>query len=64
MTTENEVKVRPTLTNMEVGDKVIFSITKTKGVRAQASDLGLILERKYRTTTDRANRIIIVTRVS
>ena len=40
---ENQVKVRPTLTDLEVGKAVTFPIEKTKSVRAQASDLGLIL---------------------
>lgn len=49
---ENQVKVRPTLTDLEVGKAVTFPIEKTKSVRAQASDLGLILNRKYQTETD------------
>ena len=58
---ENQVKVRPTLTDLEV---VTFPIEKTKSVRAQASDLGLILNRKYQTETDREKRIITVIRIS
>lgn len=61
---ENQVKVRPALTALEVGGKITFPIAKTKSVRAQASDLGLILDRKYQTETDRAKRIIVVTRLS
>lgn len=61
---ENQVKVRPTLTDLEVGKAVTFSIEKTKSVRAQASDLGLILNRKYQTETDREKRIITVIRIS
>lgn len=61
---ENQVKVRPTLTDLEVGKAVAFPIEKTKSVRAQASDLGLILERKYKTETDREKRIITVIRIS
>lgn len=45
---ENQVKVRPTLTDLEVGKAVTFPIEKTKSVRAQASDLGLILNRSTR----------------
>ena len=61
---ENQVKVRPTLTDLEVGKAVTLPIEKTKSVRAQASDLGLILNRKYQTETDREKRIITVIRIS
>lgn len=61
---ENQVKVRPTLTDSEVGKAVTFPIEKTKSVRSQASDLGLILNRKYQTETDREKRIITVIRIS
>lgn len=40
---ENQVKVRPALTDLKVGGEITFPIAKTKSVRAQASDLGLIL---------------------
>ena len=49
---ENQVKVRPALTDLKVGGEITFPIAKTKSVRAQASDLGLILDRKYQTETD------------
>lgn len=58
---ENQVKVRPALRELNVGETVTFPIARTKVVRAQASDLGLILERKYKTETDRGKRIIIPT---
>lgn len=60
---ENEVKVRPALTSLEVGERIIFPIEKTKSIRTQASDLGLILDRKYKTETSRENRTITVTRM-
>lgn len=61
---EKQVKVRPTLTNLGIGKTVTFPIEKTKSVRTQASDLGLILDRKYQTETDREKRIITVIRIS
>lgn len=61
---ENQVKVRPALRELKVGETVTFPIARTKVVRAQASDLGLILERKYKTETDREKRIITVIRIS
>ena len=61
---ENQVKVRPALRELNVGETVTFPIARTKVVRAQASDLGLIHERKYKTETDREKRIITVIRIS
>lgn len=60
----NQVKVRPALSKLNVGETVTFPIARTKVVRVQASDLGLILERKYKTETDRTKRVIIVTRIA
>ena len=60
---ENQVKVRPALTDLKVGGEITFPIAKTKIVRAQASDLGLILDRKYQTETDREKRTITGTRL-
>lgn len=61
---EKQVKVRPALTGMEIGDTLVFPIENTKSVRAQCSDLGLILDRRYRTETSREARIIKVTRTA
>lgn len=59
---ENTIKIRPALTSMEVGDTCIFPVCKMKSVRAQASELGVILDRQYKTSTNRADRTITVTR--
>lgn len=40
---ENQVKVRPALRELNVGETVTFPIARTKVVRAQASDLVLSL---------------------
>ena len=61
---ENQLKVRPTLTDLEIGATITIPISKTKSVRAQASDLGLILDRVYKTTTNREAKTITVTRIS
>ena len=60
---EEKANVRKELTDLNVGDRVSYSIAKTKSVRAQASDLGLILDRVYKTSTSRENKTITVTRV-
>lgn len=62
--TEKQVKVRPALTAMQVGENLTFPIEKTKSVRAQSSDLGLILDRTYQTVTSREDRTITVTRIA
>lgn len=62
--TENQIKIRPTLTQMEVGETCKFPVHKLKSVRAQASELGVILDRTYRTTTNRAERTVTVTRTA
>ncbi|MBD5272839.1 MAG: hypothetical protein HDS42_06215 [Bacteroides sp.] len=59
---ENPIAIRPTLSAMEKGDKVLFPIAKMKSVRAQASELGVILNRRYQTKSNRADRTIAVTR--
>lgn len=61
---ENLIKVRPALTEMEVGDNMTFPIEQMKSVRAQASELGLILNRRYQTRADREQRTLTVTRIA
>ncbi len=61
---ENTIKIRPTLTAMEVGDKTTFPVRRLKSVRAQASELGVIPDRTYRTATNRAERTVTVTRTA
>lgn len=61
---ENLIKVRPTLTEMKVGDQKSFPIEQMKSVRAQASELGVILDRKYKTKSNRRERTICVTRTA
>jgi len=61
---ENSVKIRPLLVALEVGEEITFDIAKLKSVRTQASELGVILGRQYKTRTDRENRVITVQRIS
>lgn len=48
--------------NMEVGEATTFPIHRLKSVRAQASELGAIHDRKYTTHMDRETRVITVIR--
>lgn len=60
----NSEKVRPLLIKMEVGQTITFGIEKIKSVRTQASELGAIMDRRYKTRTDREERIITIKRLS
>lgn len=60
---ENLEKIRPVLTALEIGDTVSFPITRLKSVRTQASELGVIYNRQFKTKTDREKRVIIVKRI-
>lgn len=57
-------KIRPVLTSLEVGESATFPILRLKSVRTQASELGAIYNRQFKTKTDRENQTITVTRVS
>lgn len=61
---ENLEKIRPTLTALEIGDEVTFPISRLKSVRNQASELGAIYNRQYKTKTDRERHTITVVRIS
>lgn len=60
---ETKEKIRPTLVALEVGEAAAFHISRMKGVRTQASEIGVILNRRYRTKTDRKKQVIIVERI-
>ena len=46
---ENVVKIRPALTALKIGESITFPISKLKSVRTQASELGAIYNRQYKT---------------
>lgn len=60
---ENLEIIRPVLTALEIGDEVTFPISRLKSVRTQASELGAIFNRLFKTRTDRENQTITVKRV-
>jgi hypothetical protein len=49
--------------NLTVGETLIFPAERTKTVRTMSSELGYILERKYKTAQIE-NRMISVTRIN
>ena len=59
---ENLEKIRPALVALEVGEYVSFPISRLKSVRTQASELGAIYNRQFKTRTDRENHTITVKR--
>ena len=61
---ENLEKIRPALTALEVGDAVVFPISRLKSVSTQASELGAIFNRRFKTKTNRENQTITVSRIS
>ena len=60
--TEAKVDVRTIIEAMEVGDERRFAIGLLSNIRAYASNAGLRLGRKYKTSTDREKMEIVVAR--
>lgn len=54
---ENLEKIRPALVALEVGESVSFPISRLKSVRTQASELGAIYNRQFKTRTDRETKL-------
>ena len=54
--------IRPALVALEVGDEITFHISRLKSVRTQASELGAIYNRQFKTRTDREKQTITVIR--
>lgn len=61
--TESNEKIRPRLYKLKVVEEIEFPIEQMRSVRTQASELGLLYNRKYKTWTDRATRTITVKRL-
>ena len=60
---ENLVRILPAIRSLEIGESKDFPIERLKSVRAQASELGVILNRKFRTVSNRDARTVTVTRI-
>ena len=59
---EAKIDVKSTIEAMEIGEEQQFPIESLSNVRSHASNSGLRLGRKYKTSTDRDNRKIVVVR--
>lgn len=58
------IRIRPVLSDMELGDEVFFPVEKMRSIRAIASDLGVIMNRRYQTKVNREARVISVIRTA
>ena len=56
--------IRSKLVNLPVGGEEVWDIMRLSSVRSMASQLGLSLNRVYKTSTDRDTRKITVRRIS
>ena len=48
---------------MEVGQKLRLPLDRLAVVRTYASEIGLVMNRRYKTFADRETRSVIITRV-
>lgn len=55
--------IRKTMVEMEIGDEASWSLIQMSSVRTVASQVGLELNRFYRSKTDRETRQIKVQRI-
>ena len=60
---ENVVRIRPALTSLKSVQAITFPISLLKSFRTQASELGAIYNRQYKTQTNRENMTITVKRI-
>ena len=58
------IRIRPVLMALSMGEEAKFPIEKMRSIRAIASDLGVIMDRRYQTRIDRETRTISVTRTA
>ena len=62
--TEKVLKLKPSLEAMKVGEEMVFPLKRLYSVKTTASNVGLVLGRRYKTHYDKANGTATVTRVS
>lgn len=57
------LSTREKIASLEIGGTITFNLEKMNMVRSTASQLGLLMNRRYKTKTSRENRTINVMRV-
>lgn len=55
-------QIKSKIRELEIGATIAFPISRISSVRTSASEIGLMLLRKYSTYTDREHSAIYVTR--
>ena len=61
---EQKTSFRTEIRDMSVGSIKIYPIEHLRTVRVTASEIGLMLARRYKTSTNKHNRTITVTRTA
>lgn len=56
--------IKPVLEGMDVGQSITYPIVRLLSVKATASNVGLVMNRKYSTKVLRQERKVEVTRIS
>lgn len=60
---EEKLPILPRLREMKVGEKIDFPIKQLNSVKNSCSNIGLLYERKYKTTVCRKDQSVVVTRI-
>lgn len=60
---EESLPILPRLREMKVGEKIDFPIKQLNSVKNSCSNIGLLYERKYKTTVCRKDQSVVVTRI-
>lgn len=61
---EENLRIKPAIEAMQVGDDIPFPLEKLGSVKTTACTSGLVLNRRYKTKVNRAGRVVSVIRVS
>lgn len=61
---EPKTTMRNTIENMAIGDITQFPIAKARTIKTYCSDFNTMNNRKYKTTTKKADSLIVVERIS
>ena len=56
--------LRPNLAKMEVGDVITYPLSRVSVLRTSCANLGLELDRTFKTRSDKKKRIVTVTRTA
>ncbi len=63
MKKKESLPILPRLREMKVGDEIDFPIKQLNSVKNSCSNIGMIYERKYKTSVHRKDQSVIVKRI-